>query len=1107
LVQQLQEEEPPRPRSLDPRVPRDLETIVLKATAKAPEHRYQSADEMAEDLRRFVEREPIQARRTGALERGRMWCRRHPALAGLYLVLLLAAVCSTYFAFHLQGLLQESEAVRKQKEEAEQSLAERKAAQAEQLYRSLLAQARASRLSRRMGQRYDSLKALAEAARIARELNKPPESFLELRNEAIACLALRDLRVAREWDGWSEVASDISFDSALEHYAREDRGDRISICSVARDGAATRTLSGKGMVLSPNGRFLGFQGLGAGWEVWDLENPASVPLWRTAMPARCCTFSADSRQLAVCSGRGVIDVYELPSGKQLRHLATSPPFNFIPNVLALHPRQPTIAEADARGVVVRDLETGKVLRQFAYHSNPWPAAAWHPDGKVLAAVGGDGTVRFWDVSAGREISKLEGFRSGGNSLAFDPTGELVATTGWEGRLRLWDWRLGQQLLNIPADSMHLQFSAAGDRLACAFGGKKLTIWQVSPGREYRTLVPDLALGKESCPQTAVSRDGRLLAAAMREGFSLWDLQRGRMLQFVAQNWTTTVRFEPSGSLLTFGLDGLIRWPVKVDPGAPDPVRVGPPQVLTRRGAAASAGQSRDGNVTAFGLLGGGAGILHKDQARPILLSHGDVWGADVSPDGRWVATGCQHSTGVRVWEAKSGKLVRELLTQHTGCGVAFSHDGKWLATSGGGLRLWAVGSWQEGRHFGGGTFAFSHDGRLIAIETGQGAVRLVNPATGREFARLEDPHQHRATHMTFSRDGSSLVTATGDSRSIHVWDLWSIRQQLAAMDLDWDAPFPAPSSPREPLWAKGEAHGLATEKPNNVAEASRTVSWAAPKPQNVFADPAHALTEVIDFRDLAGATVEEFHAWRAALGADFRLALLTSRADIDRSLLSAVAVREKKPRLAQFHPGMTWDEGERTWRRLRKQKLRALLTCDYTTQGQLVTSQLWVSSEGSWTQWGDSLPGISGHIADNRRSGMRPTFLHGPAPGGDGNYFRANCGADAGRKWRLAICRSPEQLVAEVERRRRDGWRPDVLAPFLDDGQLCFLLIAVDNNDRVDWRFRMDMSLEQYRAETFEQKRQGLFPLALVSYRGDADARYAAVWVRYRLVGDGVAKK
>ena len=83
LSEQIKTVDPPRPRSIDPRVPRDLETIVLKAIEKDPERRYASAEAMAEDLRRFLDDEPIQARRVGAPERYIRWARRNPGIAVL----------------------------------------------------------------------------------------------------------------------------------------------------------------------------------------------------------------------------------------------------------------------------------------------------------------------------------------------------------------------------------------------------------------------------------------------------------------------------------------------------------------------------------------------------------------------------------------------------------------------------------------------------------------------------------------------------------------------------------------------------------------------------------------------------------------------------------------------------------------------------------------------------------------------------------------------------------------------------------------------------------------------------------------------------------------
>ena len=105
LIEQIKAEEPARPRSLDPRIPRDLETIVLKAIDKDPRRRYPSADALAEDLRRFLADEPIRARQVSAAERYWRWARRNPVIAvlgGVLTAVLVAAtvgstVAATYF--------------------------------------------------------------------------------------------------------------------------------------------------------------------------------------------------------------------------------------------------------------------------------------------------------------------------------------------------------------------------------------------------------------------------------------------------------------------------------------------------------------------------------------------------------------------------------------------------------------------------------------------------------------------------------------------------------------------------------------------------------------------------------------------------------------------------------------------------------------------------------------------------------------------------------------------------------------------------------------------------------------------------------------------------
>src|SRR5262249_54807641 len=185
LVQQLLHEEPPRPPRVNPEVPRDLETIVLKAIAKEPQQRYASAADLAEDLRRFLADRPVRARRASAAERLWRWARRNPALAAALgtaagLLLTVAAVASV----SAWRLGEEQEATSRQLDQTIKAQDQTK----RELYRSRVAEARANRLSRRSGRRVHSLEILADATRLARELQLPEEGFLELRNETIACL-------------------------------------------------------------------------------------------------------------------------------------------------------------------------------------------------------------------------------------------------------------------------------------------------------------------------------------------------------------------------------------------------------------------------------------------------------------------------------------------------------------------------------------------------------------------------------------------------------------------------------------------------------------------------------------------------------------------------------------------------------------------------------------------------------------------------------------------------------------------------------------------------------------------------------------------------------
>jgi tetratricopeptide (TPR) repeat protein len=99
LLALITQKEPPALRSLEPKVPRDLETICLKCLEKDPDRRYQSAKELADDLRRYVHRFAIRAKRAGLVGRAMKWVKRHPGVVALLGCLVAALLVAGFFAF------------------------------------------------------------------------------------------------------------------------------------------------------------------------------------------------------------------------------------------------------------------------------------------------------------------------------------------------------------------------------------------------------------------------------------------------------------------------------------------------------------------------------------------------------------------------------------------------------------------------------------------------------------------------------------------------------------------------------------------------------------------------------------------------------------------------------------------------------------------------------------------------------------------------------------------------------------------------------------------------------------------------------------------------
>src|SRR5262245_23651742 len=193
-LEQVRYRNPVPPASLNGQVHRDINTICLKCLQKDPHARYPSALALAEDLRRFLNNEPIQARPVGGLERGSRWCRRNPAWALLWALSALALLGLLLgVAVHQVRLAEEEERTASARRKAQVEKDARQAAQraeAVQRYFSALARVREKQLTHTPGWTWEGLEELQQACDIKTDVR----DVVQLRTEAAALLAGIDLR-------------------------------------------------------------------------------------------------------------------------------------------------------------------------------------------------------------------------------------------------------------------------------------------------------------------------------------------------------------------------------------------------------------------------------------------------------------------------------------------------------------------------------------------------------------------------------------------------------------------------------------------------------------------------------------------------------------------------------------------------------------------------------------------------------------------------------------------------------------------------------------------------------------------------------------------------
>jgi WD40 repeat protein/tRNA A-37 threonylcarbamoyl transferase component Bud32 len=798
LLYQVLHDEPRPPRRLDDRVPRDLETICLKAMAKAPARRYATAADLAADLRRYLDGKPIQARPVRAAERLWCWCRRNPLLAASLACIALSLLAGTGVASYFAAVAD----ARDREARLEQQRSAVFEANAKEMghLRGIADEQRAeANKQRALVRRY------LHFSRINMAHHAWQEGHVGRMDELLSVESPRDAKQADErgfeWHylwrlrhgnqltlrGHAYMVRCVAFSPDGERLAsvsglmRPDPG-AIKFWNV-RTGQLQSTLDlgwredPMSVAFSPDGtRVAG--GLGVGIvRLWDAKtNRELLSVSGPSTHVRRVSFSPDGRRIAGAFLDGTVQIWDAETGLKLFTVRGRAGDN---RGLAFSPDGRRLAApGEDRTIRLWDAGTGRELAVLRGHAGDVHGVAFCSDGRRLASASQDLTVRVWDADTSQQVAVLQGHTRDVHAAAFSPDGKLLASGSADRTIKVWDAATGKLLFTLKghtAEVDDLAFSPDGKQLASGSSDKTVKIWDVAPQQEALVL----EWPKQIVQSVTFSPDGKRLAGGSEDGtIKMWDALGGVELCAIKAHSRQVrwVAFSPDGRRLASAADDHTIKVWGAATGARHLTLEG--HIDEVRGVAFSpdgkclASSSKDGTVRLWNAETGEE--LLTLLAR-VSKTRGDlVRCVAFSPDGQRLACACDDCTAT-VWRVRDGQELLKLKHDDWVTSVTFSPDGRTLACAARNwlIKLWDAASGDVKLTLKGHTdyvraVAFSPDGQRLASGSYDKTVKIWDPITGQETLTLKG-HDRSVTSVVFSPDGRRLASASGDG-TIRIWD-------------------------------------------------------------------------------------------------------------------------------------------------------------------------------------------------------------------------------------------------------------------------------------------------------------------------------------------------
>jgi WD40 repeat protein len=820
-------QEPSPPHKLRPNVPHELETICLKAMAKAPEARYADCQELADDLRRWLEGEPIKARRMGPIERMVRWCRREPTLA----ITAVLAVCSLIAVAVISLISAARLAESAQSEHEARELADRQTEETRKAYED---KTQAQKTAKEAVDKRETAVKLAEAAVTARELET------EEKRKAIELAAQRDVKIRHFlYDATFQLAS--------------------------RDWDEARVVQARGRLDTMPSDL-------RGWEWHYLHRLVSHPSLVTLPhngPVNCVAYAPDGKAVASASEDGALRVWTIGPDSG-RTVLTDRIAKAQPLAVAFSPKGGYLAGAWSDGTVkLYQTSTWKELYAFPAHKEAVTCLAFSHDGVWLATGSSDKTVKRWLIGPKKADQlplprNMHGARV--TSVAFSPKGRFLVSTagGGSGDFRAWDFVLSEKFKGLlpPAYFPYTFPSGHLGGVACvAFHRDGLEVGMGSPDHSVSILrfkiatndLPELpeinilrgghvesvssityfpsgpdrfATGGEDrtvrvwdrkagatifsfrghtggIRSVAINADGTRLASASADNtVKIWDVTSSQeaSLRYSDKGPVNSVAFSPGdGRYMAYGGG----WPDRLNYRPRDKKAEGPGEVVVWEPSTGREvplkGKGHDQGVTsvALGRIGDRVLLATASHDRTIkvwdvpsgtlrftLPAHeGSVYAVCFSPNGKTLASAGEDRL-VKLWDVQAGGPPLHTFPAHAGpvFAVAFDSQGRRLASGGqsGDLKVWDLGTYQELFNLREGdvrSLAFHPDGKRLACAGSDKDVRIWN-LDNRNLEATLGGHSERVLGVSFSPDGKRLASASWDN-TVRIWDTFTNHEVLS----------------------------------------------------------------------------------------------------------------------------------------------------------------------------------------------------------------------------------------------------------------------------------------------------------------------------------------